>query len=704
MTRLEPTPRRIFARRLLFAVLICATVLTVSWELLSMLLTNGMNGIKFASFVLFVVLLVPMTIGFWTSVFGFLVRVRGGDPLDVTRSLAEPVAADYDWPRNAVVVPAFNEDPARLLAGIKATYESLEQIGFLPFFDFFILSDTNHPDIWVREEMGFAALRQSVHDPARLFYRNRRENAERKTGNLADFCATWGDSYRYMVVFDADSVMTGGCLVNLVRLMERHPGVGIIQAPPWPVERRTLFGRLWQFSAHAYSSVFISGLNFWQGGEGNYWGHNAIIRIKPFVEHCHLPKLSGREPLGGSILSHDFIEAAYMRRAGWRVYLAAEMRGSYEELPSSFMSYAGRDRRWCQGNLQHARLLFTPGFHLINRLHLWLGVMAYLSSPLWILMLILSTIEGLREALGRHPYFPAHRALYPIWPVSVAQQAVLIFIQVMAILIVPKLLSLCVHLASRARRAAFGGGAHLTESVFIETLSSALMAPMLAMVQTHFVIRILLGQNVKWDAQDRHEIATTYAEAARRLWLGTLLGLGWSALLLATVPRLFWWFSPVLAGFVLSIPFAVWTSRVTVGEWARKHGWFLTPEEVTPPTVLKHLHEELAAADRNPWARDSDGLALVLSDPDVRALHLALLPPAPPLNALQRHYLKGLQIKLREAGIAALALNEKRTLLLDADSIRLLAEDAHDRASSEPFPARPGRLYERASHSGQSSS
>lgn len=686
MTRIEPSPRRILARRIVFGALILATVVAIAWQTLSMVLTNGMNPIKAATFVLFVVLLVPMTIGFWTSMLGLFVRLRGGDPLGLARSLAEPAQGDYDWPRNAVVIPAYNEDPARLYAGIKATYESLEQIGFLPFFDFFVLSDTNHPDIWVQEELGFAELRQAVSDPERLYYRNRRENAERKTGNLADFCATWGDRYRYMVVFDADSVMSGASLVNLVRLMERHPRVGIIQAPPWPVERRTLFGRLRQFAAHVYSPVFITGLNFWQGGEGNYWGHNAVIRIQPFVDHCRLPKLRGREPLGGSILSHDFIEAAYMRRAGWLVYLAGELRGSYEELPPSFISYAARDRRWCQGNLQHARLLFTPGFHLINRVHLSMGIMSYLASPLWILMLVLSTIEGLREAFGKHPYFPAQRTLYPIWRVSVEQQAVILFIEVMAILLLPKLVSLCVHLASRIRRASFGGGWHLCQSIFFETLTSAVMAPMLALVQTHFVVRILLGQNVKWDAQDRKEVETTYGEAARRLWSGTLLGIVWSVLLLVTVPHLFWWLSPVLAGFVLSIPIAVWTSRVGPGEWTRAHGWFLTPEEVVSPHVLRHLHEELAVAETRPWAVQRDGLSLVLQDPEVRAVHLTLLPAAPELNALQVHHLKGLQIKYQEAGPAALALNERRALLLDPDSIRMLAGEATD---VELHPAHP---------------
>src|SRR5581483_10558213 len=280
---------------------------------------------------------------------------------DLNRTLEQKAVLDETLPRTAIVMPVYNEEHGRGMAGLKGTYESLEQTGLLQHFDFFILSDTTDPDTWVSEELAFAELRTQVSDPERLVYRNRRENTERKTGNIADFCANWGERYRYMIVFDADSVMTGTSLVNLVRLMEANPHVGIVQAPPLPINRRTLFGRIHQFAMQAYSLIFISGLNFWQGGAANYWGHNAIIRIRPFVEHCRLPKLPGKEPLGGSILSHDFVEAAFMRRAGWKVYLASELRGSYEEMPSSLIGYAARDRRWCQGNLQHLKLLGTPG-------------------------------------------------------------------------------------------------------------------------------------------------------------------------------------------------------------------------------------------------------------------------------------------------------------------------------------------------------
>jgi membrane glycosyltransferase len=684
---LNPAQRWIVLRQLSFAAVSVGTLLLIGQSMFSMLQTNGFNALKISIFVLFLVLLAPIVLSFWTAVFGFMVCWRGGDSLELTSTLTEPALPDVNWPCTAVVVPVYNEDPVGVFAGLKATYESLEQTGFLPFFEFFILSDTTDPDTWIREEMAYLDFRQSVSDPARVFYRNRRENVDRKTGNIADFCAGWGDRYRYMIVFDADSIMTGTCLVNLVRLMEAHPQAGIVQAPPLPVNRHTFFGRMRQFATHAYSSIFLTGLNFWQGGAANYWGHNAIIRIQPFIEHCRLPKLSGKEPLGGSILSHDFVEAAFMRRAGWKVYLASELRGSYEEVPPSLISYAARDRRWCQGNLQHARLLLLPGLHIINRLHLSLGVMAYVAAPLWMLMLVLSTIEGIRENVEPHTYFPAGPALHPVWKISVQQQAIGLFLAVMGVLMAPKLLSLLIHLRNRKERATYGGGDKLALSVFLETIASTLLAPVLAFLQTHFVVGILLGKNIKWEAQDRGEAQTTLGEAVMRHWPSTVLGAVWSVLLLTTTPKLFWWFSPVLAGFLLAIPISVWSSLVSAGERARKLGLFLTPEEANPPPILLTLDRELEWAATRPWAKAEDALERVLGDPAVRAMHLSFLSSHEPKDDLRHHYLEGLELKYRHDGATALTAREKRDLLWDEEAIRSLQSQA-DKAVAKELLAR----------------
>jgi membrane glycosyltransferase len=682
---LQPGRLSLIGRRLCFGLLVIVTVAAIGWRALLMLQINGWDPLKGMSFFLFLTLLVPIALSFWTALIGFAVRCRGGDSLDLTRVLEPKASPAMRLPRTAVVMPVYNEEPVRVFAGLKATYQSLRETGCLPSFDFFVLSDTTDPDIWVREEMAFVGLQKEVGEPGRLIYRNRRENFERKSGNIADFCATWGDRYTYMIVLDADSIMTGTSLVNLVRLMETNPGVGIVQAPPLPVNRRTLFGRLQQFAMHAYSAVFITGLNFWQGGAANYWGHNAILRIRPFVEHCRLPKLPGKEPLGGSILSHDFVEAAFMRRAGWKVYLASELRGSYEEVPASLIGYTARDRRWCQGNLQHARLLCMPRFHFVNRVHLGMGVMAYLASPLWLLLLALTTFEGIRENLDRHPYFPPSPALFPTWRISVEHQAILLFGLMLALLLLPKVLSLMLSLAAPRNRAAFGGGLRLAASVLCEMLVSTLLAPILALLQARFVAGILMGRKVQWNAGDRGEAETSLREALRRHWPATLLGAGWALLLWLTAPKLLWWFSPVIAGFLLAVPLSAWSSRIGLGEWARRHGLFLIPEEVAPPRLLQHFQHELAQAAGRPWAVAGDGLARVLEEPEVCAIHLSFRPSPPETkDELQQHYCQGLELKVRHRGVPALTAREKRELLLNANSIQALQADRLARMARGP--------------------
>lgn len=694
MKILSLDPRRItvVARRTCFASLVVATVAWIAARMLDMLEINGLSPLKVIIFVLFVILSLPIVLSFWTSLIGFVIQCLGGDSLDLSRTVEPDDAKAGPSAKTAVVMPIYNEDPMRVFAGLKATYESLEKEGQLEGFDLFVLSDTTDPDIWVKEELAFADLQKEVNHPERLFYRNRRNNIERKCGNIADFCATWGDRYVYLIVFDADSVMSARSLVNLVRIMEKNPRVGIVQAPPLPVNRRTLFGRLHQFAMHAYSQIFITGLNFWQGGAANYWGHNAIIRIRPFREHCRLPILSGKQPLGGSILSHDFVEAAFMRRAGWKVYLASELRGSYEELPSSLINYAARDRRWCQGNLQHARLLFTPGLHIVNRIHLLMGVMSYLASPLWLLLLALTTVEGLKEHLGRHTYFVAERMLFPDWQISVRHQAFSLFILMLALLLIPKFLSLAYHLATKARAAGFGGKARLLLSVVLEMFASSLLAPNLALLQSRFVVATLMGKSVKWDSQDRSEAGTSLHEAFRRHWSATLIGIAWGTLLWLTVPKLFWWFAPVVGGFLLSIPFSAWSSRTSFGDWARRHGLFLIRAEISPPNVLRELHRQLECFPQRPWSTATDGLARVLDDADVRRLHLSLLPPAAPeKDAMYEHHLRGLELKLLYAGQQALTNSDKRELLLSADSIRRLRPEPP--AEEQPAATSPQPVY-----------
>lgn len=670
--------REIWLRRTGFAVLVAVTLAAASVQWYRVLLLNGFHALEWVMFPLLTVLLLPIVILFWTVVFGFVVQMRSKDELAIGNGRDRSLSGlELDSFRTAVVIPVYNEETARVYAGLKATYESVEQTGKLAHFDFYLLSDTTDPDAWVREEVAVAGLRRELGDPGRLFYRNRRENVDRKAGNIADFCARWGKRYRYMIVLDADSIMTGQTLVQLVHLMERHPGAGIIQTPLLTVQRQSLFGRVLQFAIHVYSPTYLRGLNYWQAGEGNYWGHNAIIRVEPFVEHCRLPRLPGKAPLGGAILSHDFVEAALMRKAGWQVYLAGDLRGSFEGMPGNLIGYAARDRRWCQGNLQHLRLLGSPGLHWISRLNLLLGVMAYVSSPLWMLLLLLNTAEGLRSVWVGHQYFAPARSAFPIWEVSTQREAVALFAAVMSFLILPKLLSLAaIFLRHRWRVSGYGGALRLGASVLAEILFSVLIAPVLAMLHSRFVIGTLMGRNVEWAAQVRGDEETLWREAVRRHLGITLLGTLWGALLFWESRELFWWFLPVLAGLVFSIPLSVWSSRVRWGRFARRWGLFLTPEEVRAPRILRRYRKHLRRAGKRVWAKSNDGLGWVLRNAEIRSIHLSFLERSShPHDPLIRNRLEGLRLRWGLQGEGALLPQEKRDLLLDAGSIRVLAQD-----------------------------
>lgn len=674
--------RQILLRRFLFGSLVALALVSATIQWVRVLMMNGFQPIEWLMLPLLPILLLPIVILFWTVAFGFIVQILRRDELGVGNGANDREApVDLSSFRTAVVIPVYHEDMVQVYAGLKASYESVEETGNLSHFDFFVLSDSTDPNVWVREEVAVEELRREASDPERIFYRNRWENLERKAGNIADFCARWGDGYRYMIVFDADSIMTGQTLLKLVRLMEQHPKVGIIQTPLVTVHRRSLFGRMLQFAIHAYSSTYLHGLNVWQAGEGNYWGHNAIIRVRPFVEHCRLPKLPGKEPLGGSILSHDFVEAALMRRAGWKVFVASDLRGSFEGMPGNLIGYAARDRRWCQGNLQHSRLLGMPGLHWVSRLHLLLGVMAYVSSPLWMLLLLLSTAEGLRSVWVGHQYFASDHSPFPVWEISTGREAVVLFAGVMTLLILPKFVSLAViFLQHRRRVIGFGGSARLFASVCAEVLFSVLIAPVLAVLHSRFVIGTLMGRNVEWAAQDRGDVETTWREGIRRHAGITMLGIAWGAVLFLESRQLFWWFSPVLAGLIFSIPLSVWTSRVSWGQRARKWGLFLTPAEVRSPRILRRFLENLRRATRQPWADSHDGLSWVLGDPGVRSIHLSFLEmdghaAGSEPDPLVQHHLEGLRLKWGVKGETSLLPAEKRELLHDAASIRVLAKD-----------------------------
>jgi membrane glycosyltransferase len=287
-----------------------------------------------------------------------------------------------------------------------------------------------------------------------------------------------------MIILDADSLMTGDTIVQLVAGMEQHPGVGLIQTLPIVVNARSLFARMQQFAGRIYGPVIASGIAWWHGSEGNYWGHNAIIRVRAFADDAGLPELSGRKPFGGHILSHDFIEAAFMRRAGWAIHMAPKLGGSYEECPPSLLDFAARDRRWCQGNLQHLAVLPARRLHWVSRLHLLTGIGSYLTAPLWLMFLVLGILISLQAQFVRPEYFAKGFSLFPQWPAQDSVRAAWVFGGTMGLLIVPKLLAYVLLLTQSENRRRFGGGLRVFAGIIVETLLSGLIAPVMMIFQS----------------------------------------------------------------------------------------------------------------------------------------------------------------------------------------------------------------------------
>ncbi len=669
------TQRRIFVATLTLLLVGPAVLLMADlhWR-------TGMDRWKILHLVIFAVLFALVAFGAVQAVIGYFCRRGAGDPNRILNSLSpEDEARPVDAP-TAIVMPIFNEDTSRIMEGLRVIYRSLEATGQLDAFDFFILSDTTNPNRWIEEESAWVALTRQLGARGRMFYRKRRVNLNKKAGNLADFCRRWGKRYRYMVVLDADSIMTGDAIVKLVRLMERNPGAGIIQTVPRLVNGETMFARLQQFASRLYGPIFAAGLNYWQQSEANYWGHNAIIRVAPFIEHCSLPELPGVEPFGGRILSHDYVEAALMRRAGWSVWLAVDLEGSYEECPGNLIDFAKRDRRWLQGNLQHAWLVTARGLHAANRLHLALGILAYLASPLWLAFLVVSTVIAWRymdTGLVPLPVDSFARVLR----LDFHAQALLLLFGTLGLLFLPKVLALF-DLARRPGAAAgFGGWTRVVGGAISETAIFTLIAPVLMLFHSKFIVLTLAGRGVAWVAQRRGADGDPEWREAILTHAGqTLTGLGWGALALWINPAFAAWLSPILLGLMTSIPVSLITGQMAQGAFVRRLGFFVTPEESSPPAELTRLARNLEACRRHapplPELAPDYGLMQAVLDPYVNAVHLALLrerDQTPSASSEERFSL--LRERLLREGPSALAPRDKLALLLDADSMAALHRD-----------------------------
>jgi len=658
-----------FRRRTVLIMLIVLQTLAASWSLTNTFPYPWLQSSEIAILGTFAVLFSWISFGFWTAVAGFWMLWRRVKEFTVTDLTPGSEASPPLQSRTAVLMPICNENVDRVFAGLEASYRSLAATCELRHFDFYVLSDTGDPEKQVEEEIAWAQTCHAVQGFGKISYRHRRNNIKRKSGNIADFLRRWGKKYDYMVVLDADSVIEGETLVRLARIMDLHPEAGIVQTAPTTINCDSLFGRVQQFAGRAYGPMLAAGLRFWQLGESYYWGHNAILRIAPFMKYCGLSRLPGKPPLGGEILSHDFVEAALMGRAGWDVWVVHELGGSYEESPPTLLDELKRDRRWCQGNLQHLRLLFVDGVRGGHRGIFSMGVMAYASALLWFIFLLLNTVEIALQSFQPPIYFSSQPSLFPIWPQWHPEWAIALFSTTAVLLFFPKLLTLLLVARNRAAHL-FGGFVPLCISIVGEIFVSTLLAPVRMWFHSKFVVLTLLGKQIKWGPQSRTDNETGWTQAIRMHGFSTLLALGWILGMSSANPAVSVWLLPVAVALLLSIPLAVYSSRATIGRAFRRWRLFLIPEELAPPQVIKDLHAGLARRRRQKW--EPQGFVRAVIDPYANAVHVGLLRGKIPRSPEARARNKNLLEKMLKEGPASLSAAERADLLRDAESFAAL--------------------------------
>jgi membrane glycosyltransferase len=601
---------KVMAARTTLALITVAATLFGVYEMHAVASVGGMGFLEWALVFVFAIAFGWIAFSAGNAIVGLLFpfRARVGPPLEDGLT--------------ALVMPIYNEDPRDTFAALAAMIADLPD-DERTNFEVFILSDTTNPETWIAEERAVATLRQMA-GQTRVWYRRRRKNVHRKAGNVADFVRRWGARYAHMVVLDADSLIAGDVLVALRNAMRADPEAGIIQTTPILVGATTPFARAQQFANTVTGPVVARGVAAWQGEDGNYWGHNAIIRMAAFAGAAGLPTLPGKPPFGGTVMSHDFVEAALIRRAGWTVTMRPDLEGSYEGAPTDLFGLIKRDRRWAQGNLQHARIMGAAGFRFANRVHFAVGIMAYLMSPVWLLLILVGVSLSIQATLVRPEYFPDTFALFPSWPVFDTERMIRLFLISLAVLLLPKAIGFVRALVVGSVRRGIGGAHRVVEGTFVELLISTLVAPIMMVAQTGIVLSILLGRDAGWMPQARRGGSIPWTAALRFHMTHTLAGVALAAIALLHSPALAAWMSPTLIALVLAAPISKACGSVRLGRRLRKLYVMLTPQESCPPEIVRtarRLSHFFSAT------LPDDAVIALARDPQLFAAHLRSLEP-----------------------------------------------------------------------------
>lgn len=536
---------------------------------------DGFQPLEILAFALFAVLITSIACWFSNAAAGLYVMLTNSeqDDLDFAPHPAMPTT------RTALMMPLYNEDASVALGRLAQLDNALAKLGVSEAFDLFVLSDSTRPAAIAAEQTAFTLFRLRAHSAA--WYRRREENVEAKSGNIAEWTRRFGGAYDFMVVLDADSTMAGETVLRLVDAMERNTGVGLIQTAPTIVKAQTVFARVSQFSVRLYGRVAAAGLAWWTGSEGSYWGHNAILRVKAFADAAGLPILPGAKPFGGHIMSHDVVEAALLRRAGWAVHVTAALDGSCEETPPTITDFIRREHRWCQGNLQHLGLLRARGLTRMSRLQLFMGCLAYLASPLWLGSLVAGMAIELQYATDWSSFlYFLHPQFSPFMLASLLSGVLLIG---------PKVMGAVLVMSRPRERRAFGGGRQVVKGMAAEIALSALLAPILMVANTVAVMQFIRGRDAGWHPQQRDVDGLAWGDAFRAMGWQMAIGLGFVAALCVR-PDLTVFLLPIVLPLLLAAPISVWTSRRKTGRKMERAGFLVVPEDSGVSATPAVLH------------------------------------------------------------------------------------------------------------------
>ncbi len=561
-------------RRVLVAVLNVVTYAAMMGLAGYILSHGGWHWLDVVTLTAFAIGLPWTVLGFWNAVIGLTVLHATRSPMKQIAPFA--AAGDTALPlasKTAVLMTLRNEDAARAIARLRIVQQSVEATGQDGKFSYFVLSDTNDAEVAAAEEAAIAHWRASVPNAwsERIHYRRRELNTDFKAGNVREFCEEHGRDYEFMLPLDADSLMSGATIVRMVRMMEAHPRLGILQSLVVGMPSTSAFARVFQFGMRHGMRAYTAGQAWWTGECGPFWGHNAVVRIQPFHEQCRLPHLPGAPPLGGPVLSHDQVEATFMRRAGYEVRVLPTEEGSWEENPPTILEFLQRDTRWCQGNLQYIHLLKTPGLYGVSRFQLIWAILMFAGIPAWTLLIAL--LPALAWVYQSSPGFPSELGIG-------------LYISFFAMYLMPKFAGLIDAALTPGGVKRYGGPLRFVASAAIEFVFSFLQGAISTIRTAVFMIGLLFGTTVNWGGQQRDSYGLKLTQAAAQLWLQTLFGLVICGSLIAINPALFWWSLPLTAGYILAIPFAIITASPTVGRWMARVGLAGIPEDFDPPREI----------------------------------------------------------------------------------------------------------------------